>query len=58
MENNIIEVNDKQLWVIQKALDFFSRVGIGQWDEILNHPTYENHTEDLFRDKKPSKNRR
>jgi hypothetical protein len=55
MEKNIIEVNNKQLWVIQKALDFFSRVGIGQWDEILNHPTYETHTEYLFRDKNPLK---
>ena len=38
-----IECNKKQLQLIQRALDFYSRVGIGQFTEIKNHPTFENH---------------
>lgn len=30
-----------QLHLIQTALDFYSRVGIGQFDVIKNHPTFE-----------------
>jgi len=33
--------NNTQLRLIQKALDFYSRVGIGQFDQIKEHPTFE-----------------
>lgn len=38
-----IECSEEQLRLIQKALDFYSRVGIGQFTEIKNHPTFEEH---------------
>ena len=43
MKKCTIECNEKQLQLIQRALDFYSRVGIGQFTEIKNHPTFENH---------------
>lgn len=36
-------VTEDQLHLIQRALDFYSRIGIGQFDEIKNHPTFEKH---------------
>ena len=36
-----LKCNEEQLRLIQKALDFYSRVGIGQFEEIINHPTFE-----------------
>lgn len=39
--NCTIECSEEQLYLIQKALDFYSRIGIGQFDEILEHPTFE-----------------
>ena len=36
-----IELNNDQLRLIQKALDFYSRVGIGQFNQIKEHPTFE-----------------
>lgn len=39
---NKLEVNDEQLQLIQRALDFYARVGIGQFEVIKNHPTFEN----------------
>lgn len=41
--NCTIECNKEQLQLIQRALDFYSRIGIGQFTEIKNHPTFENH---------------
>lgn len=38
-----IELNNNQLQLIQRALDFYSRVGIGQFTEIKDHPTFERH---------------
>jgi hypothetical protein len=38
-----LTVTKKQLQLIQKSLDFYSRVGIGQFEEIKNHPTFERH---------------
>lgn len=38
-----LEVAEEQLILIQKALDFYSRIGIGQFNEIKNHPTFEKH---------------
>lgn len=36
-----LNVTEKQLRLIQYALDFYSRVGIGQLDVILDHPTFQ-----------------
>lgn len=36
-----IEVTEEQARLIQRALDFYSRVGIGQFTEIKAHPTFE-----------------
>jgi len=37
----ILEVNNDQLSLIQNALDFYSRVGIGQFSVIKDHPTFQ-----------------
>jgi hypothetical protein len=47
-----LTVTDEQLRLIQKALDFYSRVGIGQMWAIKEHPTYENILRDKLRPKK------
>ena len=36
-----IEVDENQARLIQRALDFYSRVGIGQMERILEYPTFE-----------------
>jgi len=38
-----IELNSNQLRLIQRALDFYPRVGIGQFEVIKEHPTFERH---------------
>lgn len=43
-----IKLNNKQLRLIQTALDFYSRVGILQFDEILSHPTIDKALYDQF----------
>lgn len=43
MKKCTIECNEKQLQLIQRALDFYSRIGIGQFTVIKEHPTFENH---------------
>ena len=35
-----ITVTEQQLHLIQEALDFYSRVGIGQFNVIKDHPTF------------------
>jgi hypothetical protein len=37
-----LTVTEQQLNLIQEALDFYSRVGIGQFDVIKDHPTFYN----------------
>ena len=37
-----LTISEKQARVIISALDFFSRIGIGQLEEILRHPQYAN----------------
>jgi hypothetical protein len=39
----ILEVNNDQLKLIQRALDLYSRIGIGQFSVIKDHPTFEKH---------------
>lgn len=48
-----LELTNKQLRLIQTALDLYSRIGILQFEEILRHPTLEQVIEDRFRSKKP-----
>ena len=51
---NILEVTDEQLRLIQRALDFYSRIGIGQFERIKEHPTFERHLENACRpDREP-----
>lgn len=50
-----LTVTESQLRLIQQALDFYSRVGIGQMWAIKEHPTYENHLRDKLRSKEPLK---
>lgn len=49
---NRLEVTDEQLWLIQKALDLYSRIGIGQFWVIKEHPTFEKHLYEEFALKK------
>jgi hypothetical protein len=44
---NRLEVTDDQLNLIQRALDFYSRIGIGQFWMIKDHPTFEEHLHDV-----------
>ena len=45
-----IRLTEKQLRIIQEALDFYSRVGIGQFNVIKEHPTFENALRKEFKD--------
>lgn len=38
---NKLHLTDEQLLLVQKALDFYSRIGIGQFERIKEHPTFE-----------------
>ena len=49
---NVLELTDEQLWVVQKALDFYTRIGIGQFERIKEHPTFENHLYEYCRPKR------
>ena len=48
-----LTVTNEQLRLIQNALDFYSRVGIGQMDAIKDHPTFEGALREKLRPKKP-----
>lgn len=41
-----LTVTNEQLRLIQEALDFYSRVGIGQFDVIKDHPTFQKNVYD------------
>jgi len=45
-----LKVTEQQLRLIQQALDFYSRVGIGQFNVIKEHPTFEAHLHNEFKD--------
>jgi hypothetical protein len=47
-----LHVTEQQLKLIQSALDFYSRVGIGQMWAIKDHPTYQSVLYDKLRPKK------
>jgi hypothetical protein len=38
---NKLHLTDDQLSLVQSALDFYSRIGIGQFEQIKEHPTFE-----------------
>lgn len=48
MKTATLKCNEEQLRLIQKALDFYSRVGMGQFEEIINHPTFEENLRRQF----------
>jgi len=50
-----LELNNDQLRLIQKVLDFYSRVGMGQFNEIIEHPTFEKSLHRQFSPNKPFK---
>ena len=45
-----LKVSEEQLRLIQRALDFYTRVGIGQFNAIKDHPTFEAHLHNEFKD--------
>ena len=47
-----LELTNNQLHLIQKALDLYSRIGILQFEEIIDHPTIDHVIHDRFRPKK------
>jgi len=47
-----IKLTDKQLRLIQSALDLYSRIGILQLSQILEHPTINNVIQNQFTNKK------
>jgi hypothetical protein len=49
---NTLHITDNQLTLIQQALDFYCRVGIGQFTVIKDHPTFQKHTYKLCTPKK------
>lgn len=48
----ILKLTEEQLSLIQKSLDFYSRIGIGQMEEILSHPTFYEKLRNELRPKK------
>ena len=51
-ELNILQLTDDQLSLVQHALDFYSRIGIGQFERIKEHPSFEKHLYSEFALKK------
>ena len=49
---NTLILTDEQLSLVQRALDFYSRVGIGQFEVIKDHPTFVEHLHSEFALKK------
>jgi len=49
---NTLHLTDDQLSLVQRALDFYSRVGIGQFEVIKDHPTFVEHLYSEFALKK------
>lgn len=49
---NVLHLTDEQLFLVQQALDFYSRIGIGQFERIKDHPTFDRHLHSEFALKK------
>lgn len=47
-----LEVTEDQLRLIQNALEFYTRIGIGQFERIKDHPTFQKFLYDRCRPKK------
>ena len=47
-----IELNNEQLRLIQTALDFYSRMGILQFERLIEHPSIDNLIDKKFTPKK------
>ena len=41
MNTRKLELTEEQLNVVERALEFYYRIGIGQFDRIKDHPTFE-----------------
>ena len=52
MKKVTIKIDEKQALLIERALDFYSRVGASQFDVIKDHPSFQKYSEELFRPKK------
>ena len=50
-----IECTNEQLRLIQTALDFYSRVGMGQFNVIVEHPTFDKSLTKQFSSKETLK---
>lgn len=48
----IIEIGEDELQLINKALDFYSRVGTGQFSVIIDHPTFQKSVYEIHIPKK------
>ena len=44
-----LTVTENQLRLIQNALDLYTRIGIGQFERIKEHPTFEVHLYNEFK---------
>jgi hypothetical protein len=44
-----LTVTENQLRLIQNALDLYTRIGIGQFERIKEHPTFEVHLHNEFK---------
>lgn len=54
MKNNCkIECNEQQLRLIQASLDIYSRIAIGQFNVIKDHPTFEESVSRITSPNKP-----
>jgi hypothetical protein len=49
---NTLHLTDEQLHLVQSALDFYSRIGIGQFEQIKDHPSFQSHLEEICRPKR------
>ncbi len=47
MKKVTIECSEKELRLLKDALEFYARVGIGQFDKIPKHPTFNKNLEKL-----------
>lgn len=50
---NTLHLTDEQLILVERALDFYSRIGIGQFERIKEHPTFENFLYETCTPKRP-----
>jgi hypothetical protein len=49
---NTLHLTDEQLHLVQTALDFYSRIGIGQFEQIKDHPSFQRHLDNACKPKR------